>query len=95
VTEMERDPKAVAIVNTIVALGRTLNLTITAEGVETPAQARALSEAGCDQAQGFLFGRPISAMSATELVNAVSASHLSEDSFNPIPEGAIELTARL
>jgi diguanylate cyclase (GGDEF)-like protein len=73
VIEMETDPKAAAIVNTIVALSRTLHLTITAEGVETPAQAQALSEAGCDQAQGFLYGRPLSTTSANALVNAVPA----------------------
>jgi diguanylate cyclase len=71
---MELDPKAGAIVNTIVALGRTLDLIITAEGVETRAQARALSEAGCDQAQGYLFGRPLSSSSARELIDADPAS---------------------
>jgi diguanylate cyclase (GGDEF)-like protein len=70
VTEMEVDPKAGAIVNTIVALGKTLDLTITAEGVETPAQAQALRDAGCDHAQGYLFGRPLSASSAHELIEA-------------------------
>jgi len=40
VMEMEVDPKAAAIVNTIVAMGRTLELSITAEGVETQAQAQ-------------------------------------------------------
>ena len=67
---MEIEPKAAAIVNTIVALGKTLNLIITAEGVETKAQAQALCEAGCDQAQGYLFGRPLSATSANALANA-------------------------
>jgi len=66
---MEIEPKAAAIVNTIVALGKTLNLAITAEGVETQAQADALSEAGCDQAQGYLFGRPLSAALANDLAN--------------------------
>ena len=71
---MELDPKAVAIVNTIVALGKTLDLTITAEGVETPEQAQVLREAGCDQAQGYLFGRPLSATLANELANAEPTS---------------------
>ncbi|WP_263354994.1 putative bifunctional diguanylate cyclase/phosphodiesterase [Acidicapsa acidisoli] len=74
VTEMEIDLKASAIVSTIVALGRTLDLTVTAEGVETQAQANALCEAGCDQAQGYLFGRPLSLKAANELVNADRAS---------------------
>ena len=46
------------ILATIVALGRVLNLTVTAEGVETEAQAALLRELDCDLVQGFLFGRP-------------------------------------
>ena len=70
VTDMETEPKAAAIVNTIMALGKILDLTITAEGVETPAQAKILREAGCHQAQGFLFGRPLPVESANALANA-------------------------
>jgi EAL domain-containing protein (putative c-di-GMP-specific phosphodiesterase class I) len=68
VTAMTIDPKADAIVKTIVALGKTLFLTVTAEGVETSAQAQTLRSAGCDQVQGYLFGRPLSATSASALV---------------------------
>jgi diguanylate cyclase (GGDEF)-like protein len=78
VEEMESDPKAAAIVNTIVALGTTLHLTITAEGVETLAQAQLLSDSGCDQAQGFLLGRPLSAISADALIRAGQPSRLTE-----------------
>jgi diguanylate cyclase (GGDEF)-like protein len=70
VEEMERDPKAAAIVSTILALGTTLHLTITAEGVETSAQAKLLNDAGCEQAQGFLLGRPLSAASTDALIKA-------------------------
>jgi diguanylate cyclase (GGDEF)-like protein len=76
VTEMERDSKAMAIVNSIVAMGKSLHLTITAEGVETPTQAHALSKAGCDEAQGYLFGRPLSETLAHALANGVPVSPL-------------------
>jgi EAL domain-containing protein (putative c-di-GMP-specific phosphodiesterase class I) len=69
VSGMETEPKAGAIVHTIMALGKTLGVTITAEGVETPAQAQILRKAGCDQAQGFLFGRPLPTASANALAN--------------------------
>jgi EAL domain-containing protein (putative c-di-GMP-specific phosphodiesterase class I) len=47
-----------AIVSSIVGLGQSLNVTITAEGVETESQAAILRKWGCDQVQGFYYGRP-------------------------------------
>jgi predicted signal transduction protein with EAL and GGDEF domain len=58
---------------TVVALGRTLDLVVTAEGVETPEQAKALKGAGCDQGQGYLFSRPLSSAAAKELINSSDA----------------------
>jgi diguanylate cyclase (GGDEF)-like protein len=68
VSEMLTDPKATAIVNSVVALARSLDLAVTAEGVELPSQEHALSEAGCDLAQGYLFGRPIPDAQVAELI---------------------------
>ncbi|HEY0017121.1 MAG TPA: EAL domain-containing protein [Longimicrobium sp.] len=48
-----------AIVRSIVALAEALNLTLTAEGVETVAQRTVLQRLGCRDAQGFLFARPM------------------------------------
>jgi diguanylate cyclase (GGDEF)-like protein/PAS domain S-box-containing protein len=48
-----------AIVRSIVALAEALNLTLTAEGVETVAQRTVLQDLGCRDAQGFLFARPM------------------------------------
>lgn len=53
------DAKATQIVSTIIALGHTLEMCVTAEGVETEAQAKFLNEHKCDQLQGFLLGRPM------------------------------------
>ena len=83
VSEMESDPKAFAVVNTIMALGTTLHLTIAAEGVETLGQAQLLNDSGCDQAQGFLLGHPLSAASANALIKTGLPSRLAEFS----PEG--------
>ena len=46
------------LARSILAIGKALNLTTVAEGVETAEQLAALRELGCDRAQGFLFGRP-------------------------------------
>ncbi|TDB92141.1 EAL domain-containing protein [Actinomadura sp. 7K534] len=54
------------IVRSIVDLVRTLGLRSVAEGVEDPATARMLREMGCDAAQGWHFGRPMDAETATD-----------------------------
>jgi diguanylate cyclase (GGDEF)-like protein/PAS domain S-box-containing protein len=53
------DSQDTAIVNSVIALARTLRLSVTAEGVETQAQARHLKQLGCDRSQGFLFAPPL------------------------------------
>jgi EAL domain-containing protein (putative c-di-GMP-specific phosphodiesterase class I) len=58
IRNMTRDPAMRAIVKTIIALGKSLDVTITAEGVETEEQAAMLREFGCPQVQGFLYGHP-------------------------------------
>jgi diguanylate cyclase (GGDEF)-like protein len=47
-----------AIVSSIVGLGQSLHVTITAEGVENESQAKILRKWGCNQVQGFYYGRP-------------------------------------
>ncbi|MGO4809658.1 putative bifunctional diguanylate cyclase/phosphodiesterase [Cupriavidus sp. 2MCAB6] len=61
IRDLARDTEDAAIVSAIVALGRTLNLDIVAEGVETAKQQEFLTRLGCDSLQGFLLGRPMSA----------------------------------
>lgn len=52
------DDKAAAIVRTIIALARNLDLQITAEGVETAAHRSWLAAEGCSHCQGYFFARP-------------------------------------
>jgi len=59
-------PQNSAIVSSIVGLGQSLNVIITAEGVETADQAALLKEWGCDQVQGHYYGRPEADVSETE-----------------------------
>jgi len=53
--------ESAAIVHAILALARGLGVATTAEGVETAAQAEVMRDFGCDQLQGFHFGRPVAA----------------------------------
>jgi len=50
--------QTVELVHAVISLGRTFGMSVLAEGIETDAQLALLNEAGCDEAQGFLFGRP-------------------------------------
>ena len=56
--QLTEDADVAAIVASIVALGRSLSVDVTAEGVETSEQVTLLKAAGCSIAQGFLFGVP-------------------------------------
>jgi EAL domain-containing protein (putative c-di-GMP-specific phosphodiesterase class I) len=57
-----------AILSAVLDLGKNLNLTTVAEGIETPAQAAYLRAAGCDQGQGYLFGKPAPRSSVVDLI---------------------------
>ncbi|MBD9622110.1 EAL domain-containing protein [Ensifer sp. ENS06] len=56
--EVEGSPQAKAIVRAILALGQSLSVPVLAEGVETQKQLDILQAEGCDEAQGYLLGRP-------------------------------------
>jgi len=58
VAEMANRSDCAAIVCAVTGLARALNMTITAEGVESENQFELLRAAGCTQVQGYLFGRP-------------------------------------
>lgn len=53
--------KDVAMVSAIIHLAKSLDLTVTAEGVENEATHKALKGMGCDQGQGYLYARPMPA----------------------------------
>ena len=75
------DEHLASVIDAIVALGRSLGMTITAEGVETEEQADFLRHAGCHQLQGFHLGRPM----ALERV----AGEILQDFRSAIPREAI------
>lgn len=59
VRDLESDSEDLEIVRAIIQLGKTLNLRVIAEGVETTAQIAMLAELGCDEVQGYLIAKPL------------------------------------
>lgn len=57
-----------AIISAVVSMGRSLSLSVTAEGVETTEQLVALRELGCSEGQGYLFSRPLPAAQVAALL---------------------------
>jgi EAL domain-containing protein (putative c-di-GMP-specific phosphodiesterase class I) len=62
------DPQDTAIVRTVVALAKSLNLAVTGEGIETIEQSSHLRELGCDRGQGYYFSKPIAATAVRDLL---------------------------
>jgi len=65
-------PESEKIVRAITALGQSLGLPVTAEGVETAHSAKVLRGFGCEQAQGFLFGAAAPAAETAKLFSATA-----------------------
>jgi diguanylate cyclase (GGDEF)-like protein len=79
--EVETNPQSKAIVRAVLALGKSLDVPILAEGVETADQLELLRREGCDEAQGYLLGRPQpdDGMSKREFSDVLSRSATSVD----------------
>ena len=68
VRDLPDDSEDKAIAQAIISMGKALEMTIVAEGVETPAQEAFLRAHGCDEIQGFLFSRPLPPDQLAELL---------------------------
>lgn len=69
----ETDPGAQAVATAVIRIGQSLEMTVIAEGVETERQAKLLASFGCDAVQGYLYGRPMSALHMEKWVAAIPA----------------------
>ena len=65
IRNMLEDRTSMELVKSIISLGKNMNMTITAEGVEQEEVLACLREEGCGQGQGYLFGK---AMPGAEIV---------------------------
>ncbi len=69
VFKMERSESDIALVRTVIDLGHSYNLTVTAEGVETDTAEKLLVDMGCDFAQGQYFSPPVPADDLEKLLD--------------------------
>ena len=76
IREVANDAEDRAIAEAIIAMGKTLSLTVVAEGVETPEQQAFLSDRHCDEMQGYHFSTPVAAQDFAELLRSHSPKPL-------------------
>jgi EAL domain-containing protein (putative c-di-GMP-specific phosphodiesterase class I) len=70
VADLPHNPKSAELVKAIVSVGRSLNMSLVAEGVETREQADYLRGVGCHLAQGYLFARPLEMAAFDKLLSS-------------------------
>lgn len=85
VRRIERDTDAQTVLHAAIAMARELHVTVCAEGVESAAAARLLQSFGCEEAQGFHFGKPQNADEFTAFLEQRQTTAAEESSSNPFP----------
>lgn len=78
ITHVTTDPGDASVTQAIIAVAHNLGLSVTAEGVEEVSQLKFLQQHACEEVQGFLFSRPLTAEDLAELLGT-------NDGFIPLP----------
>ncbi len=76
----DHHPKALALLEKIAEVGRTLDMKITAEGIETEVHAKRVADLGCDYSQGYLFGKAIPQTELASIVITEFAEYIAQQS---------------
>jgi EAL domain-containing protein (putative c-di-GMP-specific phosphodiesterase class I) len=75
VMNLDRDDNDLYIVRSTIGMAHSMGLRVVAEGVETESVAQRLRALGCDEAQGYLFSRPLHAAEFQAWVEALQAAN--------------------
>jgi diguanylate cyclase (GGDEF)-like protein len=84
VRQITTAPDQTSLVAAIISMAKSLKLRVVAEGVETKQELEFLQVHGCDEAQGYYFGRPVLPQQFARLLD--NQSHLGQESFLGIPD---------
>jgi diguanylate cyclase (GGDEF)-like protein len=82
VQQIDQDDRAIAIVESTIALAHSLGLRLVAEGIETERTMQLLTALGCDVGQGYYIGRPVPAGQAVEVPRPTPAL---DDQWQAVP----------
>jgi EAL domain-containing protein (putative c-di-GMP-specific phosphodiesterase class I) len=77
VRQIATAPNETTIVTAVISMGRSLNLRVVAEGVETQEELAFLQAHECDEAQGYYFSRPVAAQQFAELLQSGAPATIS------------------
>jgi EAL domain-containing protein (putative c-di-GMP-specific phosphodiesterase class I) len=77
IRDMTTDSDDASIVSAVINMGRSLNMRVIAEGIQTRDQLTFLKERQCPEGQGYYFGPPVSASEFSELLNDPRQPHFS------------------
>ena len=83
ISDVGHDSDSAAIVGAVIALSKRMNMATTAEGVESRDQLNYLRNEGCDEAQGFYFGRPMPAADFARMLGNVSDPEIALEATSP------------
>lgn len=72
VHDVETNSATQTIIRAAVELSRSLGMSTTVEGIETPQQLQAVQQLGCNEVQGYLFGRPCAAAEIAVIISKLS-----------------------
>jgi diguanylate cyclase (GGDEF)-like protein len=74
VSQMEKNADSMSIIRAVIALGKSLRIKVTAEGVESATQLNLLQQENCDLVQGYLLGRPMAKEDLGSLLSSAPES---------------------
>ncbi len=77
--DVGNNQESYAIVEAVIKLAHALQLSVTAEGVETENQRKTLATLGCNQMQGYLFSRPLTEIKLVEMIRKLNSGFLTDD----------------